>query len=51
MYHTDNTDQKITSTVEPPSKGHFGTNHSVRYREDVLFSEVYYYNRNTVDPH
>ena len=25
--------------MEPPSKGHFGTNHSVYCREDVLFSE------------
>ena len=28
------------STVEPPSKGHFGTKHSVHCRENVLFSEV-----------
>ena len=28
------------TTVEPPNKGHFGTNHSVHYQEDVLFSEV-----------
>ena len=28
------------ATMEPPSKGHFGTNHSVHCREDVLFSEV-----------
>ena len=26
-------------TVEPPNKGHFGTNHCV-HRRDVLFSEV-----------
>ena len=26
--------------MEPPNKGHFGTNHSVHCREDVLFSEV-----------
>ena len=29
-----------TPTVEPPSKGHLGTNHSVNCREDVLFLEV-----------
>ena len=28
------------NTVEPPSKGHFGTNNSVHCREAVLFSEV-----------
>ena len=28
------------NTVEPPNKGHFGTNPSVHCREDVLFSEV-----------
>ena len=31
---------KFKNTVEPPSKGHFGTNHSVHCREAVLFSEV-----------
>ena len=30
----------ICFTVKSPSKGHFGTNHSVLCREDVLFSEV-----------
>ena len=28
------------TTVEPPSKGHFGANHFVPCREVVLFSEV-----------
>ena len=33
---------EVAITVEPPSKGHFGTNHSVHYRkENVLFSEVF----------
>ena len=30
----------IDSTVEPPSKGHFGTSHFVPCREAVLFLEV-----------
>ena len=29
-----------TITVGPLSKGHFGTNHCVHCREDVLFLEV-----------
>ncbi len=30
----------FTSTVEPSSKGHFGTSHFVSCRKAVLFSEV-----------
>ena len=30
----------VVVTVEPPSKGHFWTNHFVICREAVLFSEV-----------
>ena len=30
----------ILLSVEPPDLGHFGTNHSVHYRETVLFLEV-----------
>ncbi len=33
----------FTCTVEPPSKGHFGTSHFVPCREVVLFSEVEMY--------
>ncbi len=31
---------KANYTMEPPSKGHYGTSHFVPCRETVLFSEV-----------
>ena len=39
---TGNSDHTpVLYTVEPPNKGHFGTQASVSYSEVVLYSEVF----------